>query len=66
MTYEVQTLYYPDTWENTWITDDKPTQFDTYAEAAVELADHLRDLAYAVKNGFMDDFNHSAYRIKKL
>jgi len=68
MTYEVQTLVYPDTWENAWINDgdETPVQFDTYGAAAAELADHLRDLAYAVKNGFMDDFNYSAYRIKKL
>ena len=67
MTYEVQTLFYPDTWENAWITDDEtPVQFDTYGAAAAELDDHLRDLAYAVKHGYMDDFNHSAYRIKKL
>mgnify|MGYP003644237232 CR=1 FL=1 len=65
MTYEVQTLYYPDTWENTWITDDKPTQFDTYAEAAAELADHLRSMAIAVINDHLDDFNPSDYRIVK-
>jgi len=68
MTYEVQILTYPDTWENAWINDgdETPVQFDTYGAAAAELADHLRDLAYAVKNGFMDDFDNSAYRIKKL
>jgi hypothetical protein len=68
MTYEVQILNYPDIWENAWINDgdETPVQFDTYGAAAAELADHLRDLAYAVKNGFMDDFDNSAYRIKKL
>ena len=49
-----------------WTDDETPVQFDTYEAAAAELADHLRDLAYAVKHGHMDDFNHSAYRIKKL
>lgn len=68
MTYEVQTLTYPDIWENTWTDSlgDTPVQFSTYEAAAVELADHLRELAYAVKNGYLEDFNHSAYRIKKL
>ena len=68
MTYEVQILTYPDTWENAWINDGEatPVQFDTYGAAAAELADHLRDLAYAVKNNFMDDFNPSDYRIHKL
>ena len=66
MTYEVQTLFYPDSWENAWTDDDKPAQFDTYEAAAAELDDHLRDLAYAVKQGHMDDFNPSDYRIKKL
>jgi hypothetical protein len=66
MTYEVQTLFYPDTWENAWADDDKPAQFDTYKAAAAELDDHLRDLAYAVKHGHMEDFNPADYRIKKL
>jgi hypothetical protein len=68
MTYEVQTLTYPDIWENTWTDslDDTPIQFSTYEAAATELADHLRELAYAVKNGYMQDFNTRDYRIKKL
>jgi hypothetical protein len=67
MTYEVQTLTYPDTWENTWTDslDDKPVQFATYAEAAAELADHLRNMAIAVINDHLDDFNPSDYRIVK-
>ena len=68
MTYEVQTLFYPDTWENAWINDgdETPVQFDTYGAAAAELADYLRGLAYAVKHGHMEDFNPADYRIKKL
>jgi hypothetical protein len=67
MTYEVQTLTFLNVWENTW-TDDgvEPVKFDTHAAAATELDDHLRDLAYAVKHGHMDDFNPSDYRIQKL
>lgn len=68
MTYEVQTLTHPDTWENTWTDslDDTPVQFATYEEAAAELADHLRNMAYAVKNDYLEDFNPADYRIKKL
>lgn len=67
MTYEVQTLFYPDTWENTWTEDGvEPVQFNTYAEAAAELADHLRSMAIAVINDHLDDFNPADYRIQKL
>ena len=62
MTYEVQTLLYPDTWENTW----SDAQFDTYKAAKDELADHLRAMAYAVKQGYMEDYNPADYRIQKL
>jgi hypothetical protein len=67
MTYEIQTLFYPDTWENTCTDgDETPVQFDTYGAAAAELADYLRGLAFAVKHGHMDDFNPSDFRIQKL
>jgi hypothetical protein len=68
MTYEVQTLTYPDTWENTWADslDDTPVQFDTYEAAAEELAEFLSELAYAVKQGHLEDYNPEDYRIKKL
>jgi hypothetical protein len=64
----VQTLTYPDTWENTWTDslDDTPVQFATYGAAAAELADHLREMAYAVKQGYLEDFNPDDYRIQKL
>ena len=66
MTYEVQTLTYPDTWENTWTEDGNDrVVFDTYEEAAAELADHLRNIAYAVKNDYLEDFNPADYRIVK-
>jgi len=67
MTYEVQTLTHPDTWENTWTDalDDTPVKFSTYEKAAQELDDHLREMAYAVKQGYLEDFNPSDYRIIK-
>jgi hypothetical protein len=67
MTYEVQTLTYFNAWENTWTEDgNEPTVFNTYAEAAAELADFLDDLAHAAKNNFLEDYNPEDYRIKKL
>lgn len=68
MAYEVQTLTYPDMWENTWSNslDDTPVQFDTYEAAEAELADHLREMAYAVKHGYLADYNPAEYRIKKV
>ncbi len=68
MTYEVQTLTYPDTWENTWSDslDDTPATFATYEAAAEELAEFLSELAYAVKQGYLEDYNPEDYRIKKL
>lgn len=68
MTYEVQTLIYPDTWQNTWSDslDDKPVKFDTYQAAQIELEDHLRAMAYAVKQGYLEDYAAADYRIKKL
>ena len=68
MTYEVQTLTAPDTWENTWTDslDDTPVKFDTYEAAQAELEDHLREMAYAVEQGYLEDYNPSDYRIKKL
>jgi hypothetical protein len=66
MTYEVQTLTFLNNWENTW-TDDgaQPTQFNTRAEAAAELAGFLDDMEHAAKNNFLADFNPSDYRIVK-
>jgi hypothetical protein len=67
MAYEVQTLTFLNVWENTW-TDDgmEPVQFATYAEAAKELAGFLDDMAHAAKNNFLEDYNPSDYRIKKI
>lgn len=67
MTYEVQTLTFLNQWENTWTEDGNDrVVFDTYAEAAAELAGFLDDMAYAAKNNFLEDYNPADYRIKKL
>lgn len=67
MTYEVQTLTFLNVWENTWTHDGvEPVQFDTYAEAAKELAGFLDDMQHAAQNNFLEDYSPSDYRIKKL
>ena len=67
MTYEVQTLTFFNVWENTWTYDGmEPVQFATYDEAAKELAGFLDDMAHAARNNFLEDYNPSDYRIKKL
>jgi hypothetical protein len=67
MTYEIQTRF-AHGWENTLSDslDDAPVQFATYDDAAAELADHMREAAYAVEQGYLEDFNPSEYRIKKI
>lgn len=66
MTYEVQTLTFLNQWENTWTEDGvEPAQFNTYEEAAAELAGFLDDMAYAAKNNFLLDHNPADYRIIK-
>ena len=39
MTYEVQTLFYPDTWENAWVNDgdESPVQFECIVKEVIEL-----------------------------
>ena len=67
MAYEVQTLTYRNTWENTWTEDGNDrVVFDTYEEAAAELAGFLDDMQHAAKNNFLEDYNPADYRIKKL
>lgn len=67
MTYEVQTLTFLNRWENTWTEDGMElVQFETYDEAAKELAGFLDDMAYASSNNFLLDHNPADYRIKKI
>jgi hypothetical protein len=66
MKYEVQTHTWCDGWINTWTDDDTPVIFDTHAAALDELTDFLRELAYAVKAGHLDDYNPDDYRIVEV
>lgn len=52
--WEVQTLI-GNGWENVWELDEQPETFDSYDEADVALAEHLRDCQWAVDAGHLDD-----------
>ena len=67
MNYEVQTRMV-NSWENVWTDslDDTIVTFATYEAAQAELDDFLRELAYAVKAGHLDDFNPEDYRIVEV
>jgi len=67
MIYEVQTRMY-NSWENVWTDslDDTIVTFATREEAQADLNDFLRELAYAVKAGHLDDFNPEDYRIVEV
>jgi len=67
MTYEVQTRMYS-SWENVWTDslDDTIVTFATHEAAQTELNDFLRELAYAVKAGHLDDYSPEDYRIVEV
>jgi hypothetical protein len=67
MTYEVQTRMY-NSWENVWTDslDDTIVIFATREAAQADLNDFLRELAYAVKAGHLDDYNPEDYRIVEV
>jgi hypothetical protein len=67
MTYEVQTRMY-NSWGNVWTDslDDTIVTFATHEAAQTELNDFLRELAYAVKAGHLDDYNPEDYRIVEV
>jgi len=64
MTYEVQTRVY-NSWENVWTDslDDTIVIFASREAAQADLNDFLRELAYAVKAGHLDDYSPDDYRI---
>ena len=67
MTYQIETYTLCDSWGNTLLDENgAPVFFDTYEAAQAELDDHLADLAHAVENGHMDDYNPDDYRIVKV
>jgi len=67
MTYEVQTRVY-NSWENVWTDslDDTIVIFASREAAQADLNDFLRELAYAVKAGHLDDYNPEDYRIVEV
>ena len=67
MTYEVQTRVY-NSWENVWTDslDDTIVIFASREAAQADLNDFLRELAYAVKAGHLDDYSPDDYRIVEV
>jgi hypothetical protein len=67
MTYEVQTRMCTN-WENVWTDslDDTFVTFATHEAAQAELDDFLRELAYAVKAGHLEDFSPDDYKIVEV
>ena len=55
-------------WENVWTAslDDTIVTFATREEAQADLNDFLRELAYAVKAGHLDDYSPDDYRIVEV
>ena len=68
MTYEVQTYTLCDGWINTWSDslDDTLVTFATREAAQAELDEYLSEAAYAVKAGYLEDFNPEDYRIVEV
>ena len=53
--FEVQEWCMCGGWTNHWETNDKPTYFDTEAEAQAELDAYLEDMLEEVEAGNMQD-----------
>ena len=68
MTYEVQTLIYPNQWKNVWTDslDDTLVTFATRESAQAELDEYLSEMAFAVKAGHLDDYNPEDYKIVEV
>ena len=68
MTYQVQTYTLCDGWVNIWTDslDDTLVTFATREAAQAELDEYLSEAAYAVKAGYLEDFNPEDYRIEEV
>ena len=68
MTYQVQTYTLCDGWVNIWTDslDDTLVTFATREAAQAELNEYLSEAAYAVKAGYLEDFNPEDYRIEEV
>lgn len=54
MSYQVQTCFYDNKWENIWKADDVPESFDSLNEAIDAIRDHIIDCINAVESGYME------------
>jgi len=51
MSFEVQTGFYGESWENIWSADDKPMVFETVGDALNEIAGEIKEFAALVVSG---------------
>lgn len=62
--WQIQTLFFPDGWETP--NDEDLELFDTKEEAEAELKDLIAGMAYAVKKGYMEDYNAHDWRVAEI
>lgn len=62
--WQIEALFFNTGWE---VPNDTDNQlFDTKEEAEKELADFLDDLDYAVKMGYMEDYDAHDWRVAEV
>lgn len=61
--WQIQALFFNEGWE---CPEDCPTLYDTKEEAEIELEDHIADMAYAVKMGYMSDYDAHDWRVAEV
>lgn len=44
-------------WEPLWVEEGEPVTFDTFEEAFSELVNHEREIAYAIAEGDLEDYD---------
>jgi hypothetical protein len=54
--YEVETLFFPNAWENCWLLDGEPQKFASFEDARKELEEHLKDLEESFEEGDISDY----------
>jgi len=62
--YQIEALFFGGEWE---VPNEEDLElFDTREEAEAELKDLLAGMAYAVKKGYMEDYNAHDWRVAEV
>ena len=62
--YQIEALFFGGEWE---VPNEEDLElFDTREEAEAELADLIKGMAYAVKKGYMEDYNAHDWRVAEV